>query len=84
MLILHMEVTLHLLSSFSLPCLPPSLLPCFSLPLPLLPPLVMSLQPYCDQIDQAEASVSALEQMAYRLGAYCKRLEAKFREMERK
>ena len=34
----------------------------------------MSLQPYCDQIDQVEASVSALEQTAYRLDAYCKRL----------
>jgi hypothetical protein len=48
-----------------------------------LPPVV-SLQPYCDQIDQVESSVSALEQMAYRLDAYCKRLEAKFREMERR
>ena len=39
------------------------------------PPLpVVSLQPYCDQIDQVEASVSALEQTAYRLDAYCKRL----------
>ena len=46
--------------------------------------IVVSLQPYCDQIDQVEASVSALEQMAYRLDAYCKRLEAKFREMERR
>lgn len=51
----------------------------------LPPPLsVVSLQPYCDQIDQVESSVSALEQMAYRLDAYCKRLEAKFREMERR
>ena len=79
-----MEVTVYLLSSFSLPPLPHSLLLCFSLPLPLLPPPVVSLQPYCDQIDQVEASVSALEQMAYRLDAYCKRLEAKFREMERR
>lgn len=46
--------------------------------------VVVSLQPYCDQIDQVESSVSALEQMAYRLDAYCKRLEAKFREMERR
>lgn len=45
---------------------------------------VVSLQPYCDQIDQVESSVSALEQMAYRLDAYCKRLEAKFREMEKR
>ena len=35
---------------------------------------VVSLQPYCDQIDQVEASVSALEQTAYSLDAYCKRL----------
>lgn len=45
---------------------------------------VVSLQPYCDQIDQVEGSVSALEQTAYRLDAYCKRLEAKFKELERK
>ena len=36
-----------------------------------LPPVV-SLQPYCDQIDQVKSSVSALEQMAYRLDAYYK------------
>ena len=35
---------------------------------------VVSLQPYCDLIDQVEGSVSALEQTAYRLDAYCKRL----------
>ena len=35
---------------------------------------VVSLQPYCDQIDQVEASVSTLEQTAYSLDAYCKRL----------
>lgn len=34
----------------------------------------VSLQPYCDLIDQVEGSVSALEQTAYRLDAYCKRL----------
>ena len=39
-----------------------------------IPLAVVSLQPYCDQIDQVEASVSALEQTAYRLDAYCKRL----------
>ncbi|CAI7999595.1 Biogenesis of lysosome-related organelles complex 1 subunit 2 [Geodia barretti] len=43
----------------------------------------VSLQPYCDQIDQVEASVSALEQTAYRLDAYCKRLEGKFRDLEK-
>jgi len=40
----------------------------------VLSPAVVSLQPYCDQIDQVEASVSALEQTAYSLDAYCKRL----------
>ena len=30
--------------------------------------LDISLQQYCDQIDQIEASVSKLEQTAYRLG----------------
>ncbi|XP_064399155.1 biogenesis of lysosome-related organelles complex 1 subunit 2-like [Halichondria panicea] len=44
----------------------------------------VSLQPYCDQIDQVESSVSALEQTAYRLDAYCKRLEAKFKEFEKR
>lgn len=43
----------------------------------------VALQPYCDQIDQVEASVSTLEQTAYRLDAYCKRLENKFRELEK-
>lgn len=45
---------------------------------------VISLQPYCDEIDQVEASVSALEQTAYRLDAYSKRLEAKFKELEKR
>lgn len=44
----------------------------------------LSLQPYCDQIDQVESSVSALEQTAYRLDAYCKKLEAKFKEVEKR
>lgn len=48
------------------------------------PPVVVSLQPYCDQIDQVEASVSALEQTAYRLDSYCKQLETKFKEIERR
>lgn len=55
-----------------------------SFPHSLSPPAVVSLQPYCDQIDQVEASVSALEQTAYRLDAYCKQLEAKFKEIERR
>ncbi len=36
----------------------------------------VALQPYCDLIDQVEASVGSLEQTAYRLDAYCKRLGA--------
>ena len=35
---------------------------------------VISLQQYCDQIDQIEASVSKLEQTAYRLDNYAKQL----------
>ena len=33
-----------------------------------------SLQPYLDQIDQIEESVMSLEQTAYKLDAYSKRL----------
>ena len=33
-----------------------------------------SLQPYLDQIDQVEESVVSLEQAAYKLDAYSKRL----------
>ena len=33
-----------------------------------------NLQPYLDQIDQIEESVSSLEQAAYKLDAYSKRL----------
>ena len=33
-----------------------------------------SLQPYLDQIDQIEESVASLEQAAYKLDAYSKRL----------
>ncbi len=50
----------------------------------LSPLAVVSLQPYCDQIDQVEVSVGALEQTAYRLDAYCKKLEAKFKEVEKR
>ena len=35
---------------------------------------VVSLQQYCDQIDQIESSVSELEQTAYRLDSYAKQL----------
>ncbi|KAK7111173.1 biogenesis of lysosome-related organelles complex 1 subunit 2-like [Littorina saxatilis] len=43
-----------------------------------------SLQPYLDQIDTIEESVSALEQAAYSLDHYSKRLEAKFKSMEKR
>ena len=39
-----------------------------------LPFSVVSLQQYCDQIDQIESSVSELEQTAYRLDSYAKQL----------
>ncbi|CAI9726222.1 Hypothetical predicted protein [Octopus vulgaris] len=43
-----------------------------------------SLQPYLDQIDQIEESVSNLEQAAYRLDAYSKRLESKFKMLQKR
>ncbi|XP_077999324.1 biogenesis of lysosome-related organelles complex 1 subunit 2-like [Glandiceps talaboti] len=43
-----------------------------------------SLQPYLDQIDQVEESVANLEQAAYRLDAYSKRLETKFKQLEKR
>lgn len=43
-----------------------------------------SLQPYLDQIDQIEESVSNLEQAAYRLDAYSKRLESKFKTLQKR
>ena len=43
-------------------------------PLLFLRPSVVSLQQYCDQIDQVEASVIELEQTAYRLDTYAKQL----------
>ncbi|XP_064626710.1 biogenesis of lysosome-related organelles complex 1 subunit 2-like [Lineus longissimus] len=43
-----------------------------------------SLQPYLDQIDQVEESVASLEQAAYRLDAYSKRLETKFKQLEKR
>ncbi|KAK2170477.1 hypothetical protein NP493_1151g00118 [Ridgeia piscesae] len=42
-----------------------------------------SLQPYLEQIDQIEESVASLEQAAYKLDAYSKRLEAKFKNIGR-
>ena len=44
----------------------------------------VSLQQYCDQIDQIESSVSELEQTAYRLDSYAKQLEAKFKTLEKR
>jgi len=42
------------------------------------------LQPYLDQIDQIDESVSRLEQAAYKLDSYSKRLEAKFQSLEKR
>ncbi|KAJ8896085.1 hypothetical protein PR048_001427 [Dryococelus australis] len=43
-----------------------------------------SLQPYLEQIDQIEDSVVKLEQAAYKLDAYSKRLETKFKHLEKR
>uniref|UniRef100_A0A0B7A136 Biogenesis of lysosome-related organelles complex 1 subunit 2 n=1 Tax=Arion vulgaris TaxID=1028688 RepID=A0A0B7A136_9EUPU len=43
-----------------------------------------SLQPYLEQIDQIEESVTALEQAAYSLDQYSKRLENKFKALEKR
>ncbi|XP_003389556.1 PREDICTED: biogenesis of lysosome-related organelles complex 1 subunit 2-like [Amphimedon queenslandica] len=44
----------------------------------------VSLQQYCDQIDQVDTRVAELEQTAYRLDSYAKQLEARFKALERK
>ena len=44
----------------------------------------MGLQPYLEQIDQIEDSVTKLETAAYKLDAYAKRLEDKFKTLEKK
>ncbi|KAK7070670.1 biogenesis of lysosome-related organelles complex 1 subunit 2 [Halocaridina rubra] len=44
----------------------------------------IALQPYLDQIDQIDDSVTKLEAAAYKLDAYSKRLEAKFKSLEKK
>ncbi|XP_052781709.1 biogenesis of lysosome-related organelles complex 1 subunit 2-like [Mya arenaria] len=43
-----------------------------------------NLLPFLEQIDHVEDSVNSLEQAAYRLDAYSKRLEAKFKALERR
>ncbi|XP_030760701.1 biogenesis of lysosome-related organelles complex 1 subunit 2 [Sitophilus oryzae] len=43
-----------------------------------------SLLPLLQQIDQVEDSVTKLEQAAYKLDVYSKRLEAKFRNLEKR
>jgi len=43
-----------------------------------------SLAPFLEQIDQIEKSVSTLEQSTYQLDAYSKRLEAKFKQLEKR
>ncbi|XP_022901910.1 biogenesis of lysosome-related organelles complex 1 subunit 2 [Onthophagus taurus] len=42
------------------------------------------LQPFLEQIDQIEDSVTKLEQAAYKLDAYSKRLETKFKNLEKR
>lgn len=44
----------------------------------------LALQPYLEQIDQIEDSVTKLEAAAYKLDAYSKRLETKFKSLEKK
>ncbi len=43
-----------------------------------------SLEPLLLQIDQIEDSVNKLEQAAYKLDSYSKRLEAKFKILEKR
>ena len=42
------------------------------------------LQPYLDQVDQIEDSVERLYQAAVKLESYSKRLEAKYKELEKR
>ncbi|XP_027733398.1 biogenesis of lysosome-related organelles complex 1 subunit 2-like [Vombatus ursinus] len=42
-----------------------------------------ALQPYLDQITLTEEQVAALEQAAYKLNAYSKKLETKYKKLER-
>jgi len=43
-----------------------------------------SLLPYLEQIEQIDSSVARLEQAAYKLDAYSKRLEHKFKQLEKR
>ena len=45
---------------------------------------IVDIQPYLDQIESIEASVLALEQAAYKLDAYSKRLEDRFKKIQRR
>lgn len=42
------------------------------------------LQPYLDQIDQIDDSVERLYQAALKLDSYSKRLEQKYKELEKR
>jgi biogenesis of lysosome-related organelles complex 1 subunit 2 len=42
------------------------------------------LQPYLDQIDQIGESVARLEQAAFKLDSYSKRLESKYKDLEKR
>lgn len=42
------------------------------------------LQPYLDQIDQIDESVERLYQAAIKLETYSRRLETKFKELEKR
>ena len=42
------------------------------------------LQPYLDQVDQIDESVERLYQAAVKLESYSKRLEAKYKELEKR
>nr|CAB3225739.1 biogenesis of lysosome-related organelles complex 1 subunit 2-like [Phallusia mammillata] len=44
----------------------------------------VNLRPYLEQIEQIEQTVLSLEQAAYKLDAYTKKLEEKFRRIDRK
>lgn len=44
----------------------------------------IQLQPYLEQIDQIDESVGRLESAAFKLDAYSKRLEDKFKLLEKR